>query len=93
MSIEKELKYMTERLDKILKPEPENKNKLGDTPAQKNKMIEDWLTRPSTKPYRAALAKKDREQEKFKYESWNGKTKPDKEPLMTYIDRIQRDFK
>jgi len=41
---------------------------------------------------KAALAKKDREQEKWKYQSWNGKTKPDKEPLMTYIDRIERDF-
>jgi len=41
---------------------------------------------------KAALAKKDIKQEKWKYQSWNGKTKPDKEPLMTYIDRIERDF-
>ena len=93
MKIEDELRIMSARLDKIMAPTKEPKNKFGDTPAQKEKMIEDWLTRPSTKPYRAALAKKDREQQKWKYESWNGKTKPDKEPIMEYIDRIGRDYK
>ena len=83
MKIEDELKIISERLDKIMKPTPaaaaaaEPKNKFGDTPAQKDKMIMDYLTRPSTKPYRAALAKKDREQEKFKYTSWaNDRTTP-----------------
>ena len=92
MKIEDELKIIQARLDKIMAPTPEPKDKFGNTKAQKDKMINDWLTRPSTKPYRAALAKSDREQQKWKYESWNGKTKPDKEPLMTYIDRIERDF-
>jgi len=78
MKIEDELKIIQARLDKIMAPTPEPKDKFGNTKAQKDKMINDWITRPSTKPYRAALAKKDREQEKFKYTSWaNDRTTPE----------------
>jgi len=90
MKIEDELKIISERLDKILKPTSEPKDKFGNTKAQKDKMINDWLTRPSTKPYRAALAKKDREQEKFKYTSWdNDKTTP--EPVGSGISKAPKE--
>ena len=92
MKIYDELKAMSDRIDNINKPTPEPKDKFGNTKAQKDKMVEDWLTRPSTKPYRAALAKKDREQQKWKYESWNGKTKPDKEPIVEYVDRMMKKY-
>ena len=101
MKIEDELKIIQARLDKIMAPTPEPKDKFGNTKAQKDKLAMDWITRPSTKPYRAALAKKDRE--KFKYTSWdNDKTKP--EPvgsgiskakpmnLMTYLDKIEQNY-
>jgi len=89
MKIDKELIAMTHRLDNI---KPQKKESKEPGAYYKNAQSLKWITRPSTKSYRAALAKKDREQEKWKYQSWNGKTKPDKEPLMTYIDRIERDF-
>ena len=103
MKIEDELKIIQARLDKIMAPTPEPKDKFGNTKAQKDKMINDWLTRPSTKPYRAALAKKDREQEKFKYTSWaNDRTTPEAvgsgiskaKPmkLMTYLDKIEQNY-
>ena len=83
MKIEDELKIIQARLDKIMAPTPEPKDKFGNTKAQKEKLAMDWITRPSTKPYRAALAKKDREENK-------PKGKPME--LMTYIDRIERNF-
>ena len=41
----------------VLTPEDTPKNKSGDTPAQKEKMINDWLTRPPS-PYEKATKKK-----------------------------------
>jgi len=92
MKIEDELKIIQARLDKIMAPTPEPKNSLGHTAAQKEKLAMDWITRPSTKPIRKAMAHNINAKKDWKYESWNGKTKPDSEPLMTYIDRIERDF-
>tara|TARA_B100000029_G_scaffold114628_1_gene107142 strand:+ start:2578 stop:3006 length:429 start_codon:yes stop_codon:yes gene_type:complete len=59
-------------------PEPST-SKLGDTPSQKKKMIEDWLTRPSTKPERAALAKRYREQTAQDVNN---------HPVVKYVDRM-----
>ena len=81
MKIEDELKIISERLDKIMKPTSEPKDKFGNTKAQKDKMVEDWLTRPKTKPWDDPkfFQKKlpTKEKEKFKYTSWaNDRTTP-----------------
>lgn len=84
--------------------------KISTTPyrnkkARDEKMIHDWLVRPSSKYERAALAKRDKEEVvKYvdrtmkKYDNWGSEKVPEKTPkakptkLMTYIDRIERNF-
>ena len=72
------------------------KNKFGDTPEQKTKIINDWLTRPAD-PYAEANRKKrallkqqqDAKKQGFKYESWkNNKV----ERLMTEDQKEAADF-
>ena len=67
----------------LLKPQETPKNKSGETPAQKEKMINDWLTRPPS-PYEKATKKKIVEDHYKKAEQ------PNKKPMsiVRYIDKI-----
>ena len=69
----------------LLKPQKTPKNKSGDTPAQKEKMINDWLTRPPG-PYEKATVKKIAEDHYKKAEQ--PKAKP--MPIVKYIDKMNR---
>ena len=59
----------------LLKPQETPKNKFGDTPAQKEKMINDYLTRPPS-PYEKATKKKivedhyKKKTKPWRYTSW-----------------------
>ena len=94
MKIEDELKLMSDRLDKINLQKKETRNEHGDTPAQKEQMIHKWLTRPKTKPWDDPkfFQKKlpTKENEKFKYQSWNGKTEPME--ITKYIDKVKKNY-
>ena len=77
----------------LLKPQETPKNKSGETPAQKEKMINDWLTRPPS-PYDKATKKKIVDKH-YKYEGWaNDKVERLKEPkkkplhILSYIDKM-----
>ena len=91
IAIEDELKSIDQRLDKIAAEKTEVRNQHGDTPAQKEKMIHDWLTRPKTK-YESKLQRlaKEKGKEKFKYQSWNGKTEPME--ITDYIDKVKKNY-
>ena len=89
IAIEDELKSIDQRLDKIAAEKTEVRNEHGDTPAQKEKMIHDWLTRPKTK-YESKLDRLTNKKEKFKYQSWNGKTKPME--ISDYIGKVIKNY-
>ena len=72
--------WISDTPEVTLKPQEPPKDKYGNTPAQKEKMINDWLTRPA---------------DKYKYEPWANKKverlekpKPKKMPVLTYIDKM-----
>ena len=69
----------------LLKPQETPKNKSGETPAQKEKMINDWLTRPPS-PYEKATKKKIVEDHYKKAEQ------PKKNPMsvVKYISKINQ---
>ena len=69
----------------LLKPQETPKNKFGDTPAQKEKMINDYLTRPPS-PYEKATKKKIVEDHYKKAEQ----PQPKKMPILKYISKINQ---
>ena len=71
MNIYDPLWYLPDTPEVLLKPQETPKNKFGDTPAQKEKMINDYLTRPPS-PYEKATKKKIVE-DHYKYEPWANK--------------------
>ena len=60
----------------LIKPQETPKNKFGDTPAQKEKMINDWLTKPSNK---------------YKYEPWTNR-KVERITKPTEDEKENKDF-
>ena len=69
----------------LLKPQETPKNKSGETPAQKEKMINDWLTRPPS-PYEKATKKKIVDDHYKKAEQ----PKPKKMSIVRYVDTINK---
>ena len=93
-NIEDELRSIDQRLDKIAAEQTEPKNQFGDTAADKERMATAWLTRPKTKPWDDPkfFQKKlpTKENEKFKYQSWNGETEPME--ITKYIDKVKKNY-
>ena len=83
----------------LLKPQETPKNKFGDTPAQKEKMINDWLTRPSNKykyePWanrKVERITKPTEDEKENKDFWAGYNDPSGKKMLNHISNMNKKY-
>ena len=81
--------WISDTPEVLLKPQETPKNKFGDTPAQKEKMIKDWIERPPS-PYEKATKKKIVE-DHYKYEPWANK-KVERITKPTEDEKESKDF-
>ena len=86
-----ELRSIDQRLDKIAAEQTEPKNQFGDTAADKERLATAWITSPRGIPLRPIKKATAKKKPQWKYEGWNGKTEPERENILTYVDRVRKE--
>ena len=99
MNIYDPLWFLPDTPEVLLKPQETPKNKFGDTPAQKEKMINDWLTRPSNKykyePWanrKVERITKPTEDEKENKDFWAGYNDPSGKKMLSHINSMNKKY-
>jgi len=99
MNIYDPLWFLPDTPEVLLKPQKTPKNKFGDTPAQKEKMINDWLTRPAKKfryePWankKVERITKPTEDEKENKDFWAGYNDPSGKKMVSHINTMTKKY-
>ena len=91
--------WISDTPEVLLKPQEPPKDKFGNTPAQKEKMINDWLTRPAKKfryePWankKVERITKPTEDEKENKDFWAGYKDPSGKKMLSHINNMNKKY-